>query len=150
MALMAHDASDLLDQLILVTHRLTEITELQSKLFAESKFAEVAPLNDEAGRLAATYAIESQRIAKNPAILSGAAQNLKDALARETEKFRNAMLIHESTIARGMHLAEGLVKAIAEEAMSHRPTPIAYGPKATRGGDNIKRDASAIALDRRA
>jgi hypothetical protein len=42
-------------------------------------------------------------------------------------------------------LAEGLVRAIAEEAVAARPTPVAYGP-----GAQAFRDTSAVALDRRA
>jgi hypothetical protein len=121
MALIAHSAADLVDQLILLTRRLADIAERQAALFEASRWAEAAPLNDEAGRLAATYALE------------------------ETERFRHAMAAHERTIERQRILAEGLVRAIAEEAVAARPTPIAYGP-----GAQPRRDTSAVALDRRA
>jgi hypothetical protein len=145
MALIAHSAADLVDQLILLTRRLADIAERQAALFEASRWAEAAPLNDEAGRLAATYALESRRVAGDPGMLAGAPEAMKIALKAETERFRHAMAAHERTIERQRILAEGLVRAIAEEAVAARPTPIAYGP-----GAQPRRDTSAVALDRRA
>lgn len=149
MALMANDASDLADQLILLTRRLADLAEEQARLFDANEFEKVAPINDEAGRLAATYAIESQRVARHPEILVEASPHLKLQLKEETKRFREALAKHERTIERGMKLAEGLVRAIAQEAASQRPTPQAYSAKL--GGLHEPRvDATAIALDRKA
>jgi hypothetical protein len=145
MALMANDAGDLMDQLILLTRRLADIAERQAALFEANRLNEAQPLTDEAGRLGAVYAMESRRIAQNPAILSDAPRELKAALTAETLRFRQAMQAHEGAIERQRILAEGLVRAIAEEAVAARPTPVAYGP-----GSGAFRDTSAVALDRRA
>lgn len=145
MALMANDAGDLMDQLILLTRRLADVAERQAALFQANRLGEAQPLTDEAGRLGAVYAMESRRIAQNPALLSDASRALKDALTAETIRFRNAMAAHENAIERQRILAEGLVRAIAEEAVAARPTPVAYGP-----GSGAFRDTSAVALDRRA
>lgn len=145
MALMASDASDLMDQLILLTRRLAEVAERQAALFEAGRFQESQPLTDEAGRLGAVYALESRRIAQNPSIISDASRQLKDALTAETTRFRRAMEAHERSIERQRILAEGLVRAIAQEAVAARPTPVAYGP-----GSGAFRDTSAVALDRRA
>jgi hypothetical protein len=145
MALMANDASDLVDQLVLLTRRLADLAERQAALFEASRFSDAQPLTDEAGRLASVYALETRRIAQNPSILNGADPALKLVLKAETERFRSAMEAHERTIERGRILAEGLVRAIAEEAIASRPHPIAYGPGAV-----ATRDTSAVALDRRA
>jgi hypothetical protein len=145
MALMANDAGDLMDQLILLTRRLADIAERQAALFDANRLNEAQPLTDEAGRLGAVYAMESRRIAQNPAILSDAPRELKTALTSETLRFRQAMQAHEGSIERQRILAEGLVRAIAEEAVAARPTPVAYGP-----GSGAFRDTSAVALDRRA
>jgi hypothetical protein len=145
MALMANDAGDLMDQLILLTRRLADVAERQAALFDIGRLGEAQPLTDEAGRLGAVYAMESRRIAQNPSLLSDAPRALKDALTAETVRFRKAMEAHESAIERRRILAEGLVRAIAEEAVASRPTPVAYGP-----GSGAFRDTSAVALDRRA
>ena len=145
MALMANDASDLMDQLILLTRRLADVAERQAVLFQANRLGEAQPLTDEAGRLGAVYALESRRIAQNPSMLSDASRELKDALTAETLRFRKAMEEHERAIERQRMLAEGLVRAIAEEAVAARPTPVAYGP-----GSGAFRDTSAVALDRRA
>lgn len=149
MALMANDASDLADQLILLTRRLADLAQAQAALFANNEFAQSSPINDEAGRLAATYALETQRIARNPEILHDAAPHLKTQLREETKRFKDALALHERAIERGVMMAEGLVRAIAQEAVAARPTPQAYSP--TLGGiAPPRRDTSAIALDRRA
>lgn len=145
MALLAHDAADLVDQLILLTRRLADLAERQAALFEASRFAEAGPLTDEAARLAATYQMESRRISANPGMLADAPDVLKQTLKSETERFRAAMTAHERVLERQRLLAEGLVRAIAEEAVAARPTPVAYGP-----GAAVRRDTSAVALDRRA
>jgi hypothetical protein len=145
MALMAHDANDLADQMTILTRRLADIAERQAALFEASRFDDARVLNDEAGRLAATYAMESHRIARDPSILARVDPALKLALRVETERFREAMAAHERTLERGRVIAEGLVRAIAEEAVAARAAPVTYGPGAT-----TTVNASAVALDRRA
>jgi hypothetical protein len=145
MALVAHDPADLVDQLILLTRRLADIAERQAALFEANRFADAAPLTDEAGRLAAVYAMESRRVGQSPEVLAAAPPALKVALKAETERFRAAMDAHERAIERQRMLAEGLVRAIAEEAIAARPAAVTYGPGAVTA-----RDASAVALDRRA
>ena len=147
MALMANDAGDLIDQLILLTRRLADVAERQAALFEANRLTEAQPLTDEAGLLGTVYALESRRIAQNPSIIADAPRALKDALTAETIRFRAAMAAHESAIERQRILAEGLVRAIAEEAVAARPTPVAYGPSS---GSSAFRDTSAVALDRRA
>lgn len=149
MAIFANDANDLIDQMILLTKRLSEIAEHQAKFFAENALDEFANLNDEASRLTATYTIESARIAREPHILEHVDKALKDTLKTETKKFRDILAKHEMAIERGKTLAEGLVKAIATEAVSQRLTPQAYSPS-LHGIEGPRRDTSAIALDRRA
>ncbi len=147
MALMANDSNDLIDQLILLTRRLADVAERQASLFEAGRLGEAQPLTDEAGRLGAIYAMETRRIAQNPMMISDATRALKDALTAETMRFRTAMEAHERSIERQRMLAEGLVRAIAEEAVAARPTPVAYGPSS---GSGAFRDTSAVALDRRA
>ena len=145
MALMANDANDLMDQLILLTRRLADLSERQATLFEANRLNEAQPLTDEAGRLGTVYALESRRIAQNPDIILGVSRDLKDALTAETLRFRHAMEAHERAIERQRVLAEGLVRAIAEEEVAARPTPVAYGH-----GSAAFRDTCAVALDRRA
>jgi hypothetical protein len=124
---------------------MADDAERQATMFDTGRLKDALPLTDEAGRLGAVYTLECRRIAQNPAILGDVSASLKEALTKETGRFRKAMEIHEATIERQRMLAEGLVRAIAEEAVAARPTPIAYGP-----GAMAARDTSAVALDRRA
>ncbi|MCU0881717.1 MAG: hypothetical protein MUF14_03495, partial [Hyphomonadaceae bacterium] len=77
MALMANDPNDLVDQLTLLTRRLADIAERQAALFEASRFDDAQGLNDEASRLAATYALETHRISRDPDFLVGVDPALK-------------------------------------------------------------------------
>jgi hypothetical protein len=145
MALMANDANDLVDQLTLLTRRLADIAERQAALFEASRFGDAQTLNDEASRLAATYALETQRISRDSSILSGVDPALKLALTAETERFRTALMAHERSIERRRVISEGLVRAIAEEVVAARAPSVTYGPGATH-----VTNTPAVALDRRA
>jgi hypothetical protein len=145
MALMANDPNDLVDQLTLLTRRLADIAERQAALFEASRFDDAQVLNDEASRLAATYALESHRISQDSGFLNSVDPALKLALKAETERFRTAIQAHERTLERRRVIAEGLVRAIAEEALAARAPPVTYGPRASHVMQN-----SAVALDRRA
>lgn len=149
MAILANNATDLVEQMILLTKRLAEIADAQVNMFSPNDIEEYTKMNDEASRLAATYTIECNRIASNPDILNGLDVHLKETLKKETRRFRDILAAHEDAIERGKNLSEGLVKAIATEAANARPTPQAYAPS-LRGIEGPKRDTSAIALDRRA
>lgn len=145
MALMANDPNDLVDQLTLLTRRLADIAERQAALFEASRFDDAQGLNDEASRLAATYALETHRISRDPDFLVGVDPALKTALTAETDRFRTAVQAHERTLERRRVIAEGLVRAIAEEALAARAPPVTYGPRATHVAPS-----AAVALDRRA
>jgi hypothetical protein len=145
MALIANSPNDLLDQLILLTRRLADLAERQASMFETNRFLEAQHLNEESARLAAVYAGESRRIAHDPSIVMGADLALREALTQETVRFKAAMEAHEKAIERQRVLAEGLVRAIAQEVVNVRPTPVAYGP-----GSTAYRDTSAVALDRTA
>ncbi|GBF58072.1 hypothetical protein PbB2_01743 [Candidatus Phycosocius bacilliformis] len=145
MTLMAKDPSDLVDQLTMLTRRLADLAERQAALFEASRFLEAQNLNEESARLANVYALESRRIAQEPHMFEDVPAELKAKLTTETRRFKAAMEAHERALNRQRALAEGLVRAIAEEAVAARPNPVAYGP-----GAQARRDTSAIALDRRA
>ena len=145
MSLMANDPTDLMDQLILLTRRLADLAERQAALFEAGRFLEAQSLTEESARLANVYASESRRIAQDPSLLSGVPVVMRATLTVETERFKSAMEAHERALGRQRVLAEGLVRAIAEEAIATRPAPVAYGP-----GAHAYRDTSAVALDKRA
>jgi hypothetical protein len=145
MALVANDPADFVDQLILLTRRLADLAERQAALFEAARYGDASSLTDEAGRLAAVYALESRRVAQAPDVVNAAPPALRAVLKAETERFRAAMGAHERAIDRQRILAEGLVRAIAEETVAARPVAGTYGP-----GAIIQRDASAVALDKRA
>ena len=149
MALIAKDTNDYLEQMVLLTKRLCEITQNQLTELDSNELTDVKPLNDEVSRLAAAYSSETRRIAQNPDLLQSGNPALKAALRDCTEKFRDLMEKHENALERKMRLTEGLVQAIAKEAMNARPTPISYGAGGIKTAP-ARANTTAIALDRKA
>lgn len=149
MALIAKDTNDYLEQMVLLTNRLCEITRNQLIALDANEIEDAKPLNDEVSRLAAAYAGETKRIAQNPDLLQSGNPALKAALRESTEKFRDLMEKHENALERKVRITEGLVQAIAKEAMNARPAPISYGSSGAKAAPSHA-STTAIALDRKA
>ena len=147
MALMAHDAADRAEQLTLLTKRLAELLERETQLFRARRPLEAAPFRDEKAKLANIYRQETARIAREPALIAGASEAARRALAEETTRFQNALEQNGQAIAALQELSEGLVKSIASYVAEVRGGETAYGPGATRTPSSA---GSAITLDRTA
>lgn len=120
MALMANDAADRADQLILLSDRLMDLIARETRLTEDGLWAEARPVVEEKGKLAAAYQLEMRRIAQDSTLLSGAPAALRDALKARTAALRAALDAQQITLERARLLAEGLIRSIAEEVRAHR------------------------------
>jgi hypothetical protein len=130
MALMANDAADRADQLILLSDRLMDLIARETRLTEDGLWAEARPVVEEKGKLAAAYQLEMRRIAQDSTLLAGAPAALRDALKARTAALRAALDAQQITLERARLLAEGLIRSIAEEVRAHQTQPIGYGPGA--------------------
>ena len=71
MAAAAENATERVDQLILLTERLTHLVALGAQAFEARRPQDAAAYVDETGRLANHYRHESARIRGNPALIAG-------------------------------------------------------------------------------
>jgi hypothetical protein len=146
MPLSADDATDRVDQLIMLTERLTELVTLEAQAFEARRPQDAAAHVEETSRLANLYRHESARVRANPELVAGAPLKQRTVLIRATEAFDAVLARQGRALAAAKTVTEGLVRAIAEEVASQRQQGASYGSdaNATTAG------ATAITLNRRA
>ena len=145
MALHARDANDLAGQLIVLSDRLKELVQRETALFEARKPHEALSFAGEKNTLATTYRLETARIAKNPALLAGATDELKRTLRQATKTLDEALRANNRAAGAVRTLTEGLVKAIADEAVKMRQGVKGYG---ANGALSTTGSAAAITLNR--
>lgn len=144
MALMAADATDRVEQLILLTDRLTGLIALEAQCFEARRPHEAAQYLDETQRLANLYRHESARVRREPELVSGAPAEQRARLMRATEAFDAVLARQARALEAAKTVTEGLVKAIAEEVAGQRSAGLGYGGLSTASA------ATAITLNQSA
>jgi hypothetical protein len=127
MALLADDAKDRAEQLLLVTERLTALIELDTQRIE----ARLPPLEgaeaEEKTRLANAYRLELARIKQDRSLLEGAPPALLGQLRQSTIVMHEKLAAHEIALTAVKLVAEGLVHAMAEEVVRQRGGDAHYG-----------------------
>lgn len=150
MALSAQGPQDRVEQLIILTERLTSLVAEQAQAFEQSRPQDAAPLVEETSRLANIYRKESAQIRARPELIAGAPMAARMKLTRATEAFDAVLARQARALNAARTVTEGLVRAIAEEVAAQRQkgAPDGYGPTGQRAAK--KTDGSAITLNKRA
>ncbi len=148
MALNATDCDDRVEQLIILTERLTDLIAKQSAAFEARRPHEAAQYVDEVAKLANLYRHESTKVRGNVALVQGASLQRRQRLVRATEAFDAVLARQGRAVTAAKTVTEGLVRAIAEEIAVQRPTGAGYGPGAQATA--YKQNGTAITLNQRA
>lgn len=123
-------ADERVRSLIEITEALNAIFGEENKLLSTSRPRDIAPLQEEKARLAAAYAQSIRDIAANRAIVDGAGSALLEELRSLTETFEARAARQRSLLDGARQAAEGVVKAVAEEAAAtNRAHSYAAGDK---------------------
>ena len=134
MALLANDAQERVDQMLLVTERLALLIAEETRRIE----ARQPPLDgaeaDERNRLANAYRLELTRIKHDPSLVESAAPASMIKLRKSTERLQTALAAHEIALGAMKAVAEGLVQAMAEEAARQRSGTPNYGAKGALAG----------------
>lgn len=127
MALLADDAKDRAEQLLLVTERLTALVDLETQRIE----ARQPPLDgaeaEEKTRLANAYRLELARITHDRALIDSAPAALLTQLRQSTVVLHEVLAAHEIALNAVKIVAEGLVHAMAEEVVRQRGGDANYG-----------------------
>lgn len=147
MALIAENAADRAEQLILLSARLADlITEETRRIEAREPPLEGAA-GEEKNRLANAYRLELARIKLDPALLEGAPAAIAARLRDATENLQLTLAAHDRALAAVKIISEGLVEAMAQEVVRQRGGGAAYG---ARGAIDARPSGQPALLDRRA
>lgn len=145
MALQASGPEDRVEQLILLTERLTELIAEQARSFEERRPQDAAATLDESARLANLYRHESMRIRGAPEMIAGASTDLRQRLLVSTEAFDAVLARHGRAVQAAKTITDGLVKAIADEVAGQRERTSPYGQGLAISQQNT---STAITLNR--
>ena len=137
--------ADRVEQLILLTERLTARLKAEFQAFEANRPHEVAPQIKETQRLADLYRREAAAARADPARIAGAPLARCKRLAEATKAFDATLKRHAAAVASARRITEGLVRTIAG-VVAERRKPAGYGPRAFPAPS----DARAIAVNRRA
>ncbi len=135
------DAASRIKSLIEITESLSAIFAKENGLLADSRPREIAPLQAEKARLAAAYAQSIRDIAANRAVVGGADAALLSELRAITETFEARAARQRSLLDGARQAAEGVVKAVAEEAAAAEKSG-AYG-----ASDDPAAPAAPVSID---
>ena len=146
MALAASSSAEHMEQLILLTERLTGLIAEQLRAFESRRPHDAAGNAEETARLANLYRHESLKVKADPTLLADTPAELKDRLVAATRAFDAVLARHGRAVDAAKTITEGLIRAIAEEVHKQRHAVTGYGPKAMQA----PRPATPVALNRRA
>lgn len=147
MAISAADANDRVEQLIVLTERITELIAHEAQSFEQRRPQDAALHIEETSKLANIYRHESARVRANPTLVAGAPLEQRTRLVRATEAFDAVLARQGRALEAAKTVTEGLVRAIAEEVASKRNTGAGYG----RGGVAAPlASATSLTLNKRA
>ncbi len=114
------DAVERIRSLIEITESLSNIFIEENNLLATQRSAAIAPLQAEKARLAAAYAQEIRNIAADRSVVDGADAGLLAKLRTITKTFEERAADQYAFLDGARQTAEGVVKAVADEAASAR------------------------------
>lgn len=147
MAIIADDARDRVEQMLLVTDRLIGlIAEETRRIDAREPPIDGAEA-EEKNRLANIYRMELGRIRQDSTLIAAAPPELLAKLRRQTEALHASLGRHEIALNAVKVVAEGLVQAMAEEVVRQRGGGANYN---ARGATNAPSGPTPAVLDRNA
>lgn len=147
MAMIAESPADRVEQLIVLTERLTDLVGREAQAFESRRPQDAAALVEETARLANVYRHESTRVRADPNLVAAAPQERRQRLMRATEAFDAVLARQGRALEAARTVTEGLVRAIADEVAHQRQQSAAYGPGAVT---HAPAAATAITLNQRA
>jgi len=148
MALIADDAADRADQILLLTQRLSVIVEAETAALGAGRPASPDSAESvELMRLANAYRLEMARIRDDQTLISGAPRAVRERLQSATAALQVRLDGYAVALGAARAVTEGLVRAMAEEIQTVRRGPPGYG---AHGAYAEAPGSSAVALDQRA
>ncbi len=118
-----------LETLLGLTRRLTALVEAEIGLIEARRIGGIAAHEDERAKLTGLYAREMQALKADAPRLKATLDPAEiEAVKAETRRFDAALDRHRRLVERMRRVTEGIVKAVADEAMRAQAPRKGYGP----------------------
>lgn len=134
--LIADDAKDRAEQLLLLTERLTALVDAETQRIQARQPPLDGAEGEEKARLANAYRLELARIKQDRALIEGAPPTLLSRLRQATVVLHETLAQHDTALEAVKLIAEGLVQAMAEEVVRQRGGDAQYGAQGERVAPN--------------
>ena len=133
-------------RLVVLTDRLTDRLEAETRAFAERRPGDVVASLPQTQELTNQYRRESAQLKATPGLMSQAPSSERIALIRATERFEAVLAKHARAVEAARIISEGLIQTIAAEVAGARAMGTGYGAS----GRAYQGDGRAITLNRSA
>lgn len=147
MALLADNAADRAEQLLLLTQRLGALADVEGAALARGEPLTGEGAGEELRRLANAYRLEMARIREDRSLIADAPRALRQRLQDETAVLQDKLDVYAAALFAAREITEGLVRAVGEEVQRARRGPATYG---AQGGYAEQAGVAPVALDRTA
>ncbi len=127
MALAATGPTDRVEQLIILTERLTDIVMHEIAALKDRRPSDINEFESEKTKLARAYSHEMQLVGRQRNLIEGVAKSLLQTLKQATAAFREALAQHQALLSSAREVTEGMIKSIAEEVAAKKKPVVGYG-----------------------
>ena len=125
------EAEQRIEQIILLTERLTDCTKRECEILRLKRPRDMAPVHEEKSKIATAYAREIAQLRRDTTLAATAQPELKARLKETTARFRAVLEELSQHLSRVRRISEGMIRAIAEEMHAKQTSPIGYSESAT-------------------
>jgi division protein CdvB (Snf7/Vps24/ESCRT-III family) len=127
MPLAANSPADRVEQLIVLTERLSGLMDRESDLLKTRRSHEITDFQDERAQLSTIYTQEMELIKRNKSLVSGVTPELMNQLKEITASFQSALDNHGRILTTIKSVTENMVQAVAKDVDEKNNHQVAYG-----------------------
>ncbi len=146
MPIAARDATDRVEQLTILTERLTAMLETEISLLKERRPGDITSHAAERNKLSAVYTQEMALIGKDRSLIASAKPAVLATFKTMTARFREVLAAHDRLLSAMRTVSEGMLKSVAEQAHEKTRTVTGYGKNAALRATQTAKPA-ALALN---
>jgi hypothetical protein len=136
MPAQANSEAQRLEQLTILTDRLSEIIDAEIAVLKERRPRALAETQDEKTRLSKIYAGEIARITKDAGWIRNLPFEVRKRFKEATARFRELVARQETMLAATRHVSERMLREIANELSRANAPQRVYGRNAAYAGSH--------------
>jgi TolA-binding protein len=140
--------TNLVENVIEVTQRLTALLEREIELLKNLKPQDIRDLQHDKTALATAYEKQIRDLREKPALLSAADSKLKERLRQATLRFQTTLVENERAIRAVKTVSERLMRAVVAAVADHKSGSPAYTRAGVTSGGAATAKSVSLAVNR--